>query len=520
MRPTCTRYDEPLAMIKVAHTRTAFLAVLFLGLFAMAARDATDPDLWWHLATGRFIVQHGEVPHIDPFSYTSGGKPWVAHEWLTDVALYELQRTGWAGLIIFFAAVISMAFFLMYLRCGPNAYVAGVATLIAALASRPTWGVRPQVLSLLLTSLWLLLLERSERDPKILLWTVPLMLLWVNLHAGFALGLVVYGLFLLGQWMESRLDVRQNPAGLPSSTRKSMRLPALILALDVLLVPVNPNGVKLYWYPLETLRSSAMQNYIAEWASPNFHHAEYLPFLLIVLVLFAMLGWQRAAIRPRDVLLLIVGLFAALRSIRLIPLFVLIAIPIISRQISKWLRTRPGPEPQRKRLALRVRTILNASIVTAVAAFAGIHTAQVIRHEPQSEMRQFPEGAVAFLQAHAPAGPIFNNYDWGGYLVWKLYPSLRVFIDGRADVYGDQFLHDFATTYEFKDDWQQTIQRWEIQSVLVPPQSALATGLRNAPGWIVSFEDAQAVVLTRSPAPQTNSGNALGRSQSGMLLTN
>ena len=126
-------------------------------------------------------------------------------------------------------------------------------------------------------------------------------------------------------------------------------------------------------------------------------------------------------------------------------------------------------------------------------------------------MRQFPEGAVAFLQAHAPAGPIFNNYDWGGYLVWKLYPSLRVFIDGRADVYGDQFLHDFATTYEFKDDWQQTIQRWEIQSVLVPPQSALATGLRNAPGWIVSFEDAQAVVLTRSPAPQTNSGNALGR---------
>ncbi|MGC1371712.1 MAG: hypothetical protein WA824_06200, partial [Candidatus Sulfotelmatobacter sp.] len=475
------------------------------GLFAMAARDATDPDLWWHLATGRFIVQHRSVPHVDPFSYTSAGTPWIAHEWLTDVLLYELHRTGWAGLIVLFAAVISIAFFLLYLRCGSNVYVAGVATLISAFATRPTWGVRPQVLSLLLTSLWLLLLERSERNPKILWWTVPLTLLWVNLHAGFALGLLVYGLFLLGEWMESRLDVRQNPAGLLSSTRESMQLPALILTLDVLLVPLNPNGLKLYWYPLETLRSSAMQNYIAEWASPNFHHAEYLPFLLIVLALFAMAGWQRLDVRLRDLLLLLVGLFAALRSIRLIPLFVLIAIPIISREVSKWLRARPGSEAQRKRLALPVRTILNASIVVAMAAFAGIHTAQVIRHEPQSEMQQFPERAAAFLQAHSLAGPIFNNYDWGGYLVWKLYSSLRVFIDGRADVYGDQLLHDFATIYDFKDDWQQTLQRWHIQCVLVPPGSALATGLRNAPGWTVSFEDAQAVVLTRSPAPQTNS---------------
>ncbi|HTU40907.1 MAG TPA: hypothetical protein VMF10_04315, partial [Candidatus Aquilonibacter sp.] len=289
------------------------------------------------------------------------------------------------------------------------------------------------------------------------------------------------------------------------STRESMQLPALILALDVLLVPVNPNGLKLYWYPLETLHSSAMQNYIAEWASPNFHHAEYLPFLLIVLGLFALVGCQRLDIRPRDLLLLIVSLFAALRSIRLIPLFVLIAVPIISRQISKWLRSRSGPQSQQKRLALPIRTIVNASIVIAMAAFAGIHTAQVVRREPQSEMQQFPEHAVAFLQANAPTGPIFNNYDWGGYLVWKLYPSLRVFIDGRADVYGDQLLHDFATTYEFKDDWQQTLELWHVQNVLVPPQSALATGLRNAPGWTVAFEDAEAVILTRSPMPQTES---------------
>lgn len=485
--------------------------MLFLGLFAMAARNVTDPDLWWHLATGQFIVQHQAVPHTDPFSYTSAGKPWIAHEWLTDVLLYELHRTaGWAGLIIVFAAVISAAFFLLYLRCGPNVYVAGVATLCAAFATRPVWGVRPQVLSLLLTSLWLLILERSERNPKILWWTLPLTVLWVNLHAGFALGLVVYGLFLLGQWIENRRTDKTRIEGrVAGSPTAWMRTWIFVLALDLLLVPLNPNGVKLYWYPIETLRSSAMQNYIAEWASPNFHHAEYWPFLLIVLALFAMVSRPCAAIRPRDLLLLVVSLFAALRSIRLIPLFVLIAVPLISQQIVKWqtakrLQTRPIKHSPGRHLSPLARIILNGLVVLGMAGFAAIHTAQVIHHQTQSEMQLFPERAVAFLSAHPPPGPIFNSYEWGAYLIWKLYPTVRVFIDGRADVYGDQFLHDFADTYELKDNWQQALDRWHIQTVLVPVDSGLATGLRSTPGWTVCFEDALAVILTRSPTPQPN----------------
>lgn len=469
-----------------------FLAILFLGLFAMAARNATDPDLWWHLATGRFIVQHHAVPHTDPFSYTSAGKPWIAHEWLTDILLYELHRlSGFAGLITVFAAVISAAFFLLYLRCGPNPYVAGVMTLWAALATRPVWGVRPQILSFLLTSLWLLILERSERTPKILWCTLPLTLLWVNLHAGFALGLTLLALFLAGEWLEQKL-------GTPPSPPRS-RFLALILALDLLLVPLNPNGGKLYWYPIATLRSKAMQTYIAEWASPNFHHPEYWPFLLIVLALFAIFGWRHATPRFRDLLLLIVSLFAGLRSIRLIPLFVLIAVPLISLQIAIWLQPEGAIRPPRRHLPTTARSILNVIVVASMTAFAGIHTAQVIRNQPQSEIQHFPERAVAFLSAHPPTGPLFNSYDWGGYLAWKLYPGVRVFIDGRTDLYGDQFLHDFADTYEFKDNWQQALDRWHIQSVLVPVDSALATGLRSASGWTVSFQDAQAVILTRSP---------------------
>ena len=466
-------------------TQRTFLAVLFLGLFTMAARNATDPDLWWHLKTGEYIAAHKNVPHTDPFSYTRAGEPWVAHEWLTELLLYQLQRaTGFTGLILIFAAVIATAFLLLYLRCGPAPYIAGLCTLCAAWATAPVWGVRPQILSLLLTSLWLLLLERSERSPRLLYWTLPLTLLWVNLHAGFALGLVLSALFLAGAVIERAL--RRPESNTP------WRISALVLLLDLLIVPLNPNGLRLFSYPVETLHSAAMRNYIAEWASANFHHIEHWPFLLIVLATFATLSWSRLPLRPRDLLLLLVSLFAGLTSVRMMPVFVLIAVPLISRRLGAWPRTSPQP----RRL---LRASLHAAIILAMAAFACVHITEVVQRQPDVEAQRFPSRAVAFLQAHPPVGPIFNHYDWGGYLIWKLYPSTLVFIDGRADLYGEPLFHDFADAYQLQGPWRQILERWRIQTVLVPSNSAIATGLRAAPGWTVAYQDSQAIILHAIP---------------------
>jgi hypothetical protein len=217
----------------------------------------------------------------------------------------------------------------------------------------------------------------------------------------------------------------------------------------------------------------------------------------VVLGVFAVLRWSGRAVRPRDLLLLVVSLYAGLCSIRMIPLFVLIAIPIFAKRLGNWPRRRSATRPHAAaRVVLNV--VLNCAIVLAMAAFAGIHIARVIQRQPRAETQHFPAGAVAFLATHAVPGPIFNHYDWGGYLVWRLYPSARVFIDGRADLYEKQLLDQFADTYQFKADWQQPLQRWAIGTVLLPRDSALATGLRSDPGWTVSYEDAQAVVLTAS----------------------
>jgi hypothetical protein len=470
-------------MSSILTTNRAFLAVIFLGLFAMTARNITDPDIWWHLKTGEFIATHKSVPHTDPFSYTRAGQPWIAHEWLSELLFYQLHRAaGFAGLILIFSAILCAAFFFLYLRCGPASYIAGVLTLFGAWATAPVWGVRPQVISLLFTSLWLLLLERSERNPKLLWWTLPLTLLWVNLHAAFALGLALSVLFLTGEWIENKLARR---------SQRNLRYAAFILLLDLLIVPLNPNGLRMFSYPFETLRSPAIQNYIVEWASPNFHRPEYWLFLLIILSAFAALTCSSLPLRPRDLLLLLISLYASLCSIRMIPLFILTAVPLIAKRLGNWPRTT-----QLSRRNPATRTALNAAIVLSMLIFATVRITQVIQNLPRAEALQFPAAAVAYLQSHPPAGPIFNHYDWGGYLIWNLYPTTPVFIDGRTDLYGEPLLHDFADLYQFHGPWQQILQRWQIQTVIVPPDSALATGLRSAPGWTISYQDSQAEILT------------------------
>ncbi len=481
------RYDES-RMKELLSTRHVFIALLFLGIFGMAARNVVDPDIWWHLKTGEWITQHRAIPHVDPFSYTRAGQPWIAHEWLSELLIYVLYRVaGAGGLIVVFALIHCAAFFLLYVRCGPNRFVSGAITVWGALATATLWGVRPQIISLLFASLWILILERSERKPELLWWTLPLLLLWVNLHAGFALGLGFLGLFLLGELFENVF------ASSSSTSNARLRALSLMLLLNLLLVPLNPNGAKMLWYPLETLRSKAMQASINEWASPNFHRGDQWPFLLLLLAAFAMLAWSRVRVRPRDVLLLSASAFAGLSSIRMIPFFVLVAVPVISRSFTSGL----GREQSSIRQRPAAFAVLNGVILLAMTGFVSLHLAQVIRRQPEAEATYFPAGAVAYLAAHPAVGPIFNYYDWGGYLIFKLYPGTRVYIDGRADLYGDQLMEQRADTDYLRDGWQQSLAQWKIRTVIAPEDSPLATGLRRVPGWMVSYEDSKSIILSR-----------------------
>jgi hypothetical protein len=191
--------------------------------------------------------------------------------------------------------------------------------------------------------------------------------------------------------------------------------------------------------------------------------------------------------------MLLTSAFAGLSSIRMIPFFVLVAVPFVSRSVRSGLGRQHSSSRQRP----AVLAVLSALILLAMAGFVSLHLAQLIRGQPQAEAAHFPVGAVTYLAANRPKGPIFNYYGWGGYLIFKLYPVTRVFIDGRADLYGDHLMEQCTNSYYLMDGWRETLSEWRIQTVIVPADSPLATGLHRAPRWVQSYGDSKSVIFSR-----------------------
>jgi len=487
-------------------TQIAFATILLCGLLAMTARNATDPDLWWHLRTGEMIVDTGHVPRSDPFSFTRAGHAWVAHEWLSEAVFYELWKHGGMSALIVFSAIITTAgFMLLYLRClscGTKRHWAAAATVFGALAAAPCWGVRPQMFTFTLASLLLWLLERGTKleggtkndRPLLLLWIPPLFLLWLNLHAGFALGPAL--LFAYGAGLIVEIAV----GATPWQQARPIVLRVLLLLLACLaLVPLNPSGAQLYRYPFDTLRSHGMRSLIVEWFSPDFHQSLYRPFLLLWLLVLTVLATSRSRPKGRVVLPLLLTGFAALDAVRHIPIFVLVATPVIAAALP--VPSRSSAFSQLRPISSRLRPLFNGAVVVLIALFAATRVVSLARNQDAREAAQFPEKAVAFLQASRQPGRIFVYYDWGGYAIWKLYPEYRVFVDGRADLYGDDLLRQFQTAVHLQTGWQDVLDRSGVEALLVPPSCALAQALLLNSEWHVAFSDTQAIILLRRPHP-------------------
>jgi hypothetical protein len=473
--------------------------ILLFGLLAMTARHALDPDLWWHLRTGQWIAETGHIPHSDPFSFTRAGQSWVSHEWLSEVVFYELrERAGASGLIVFSAIITTAGFMLLYFRCSGQPHWAAAATALGALASAPAWGARPQMFTFALTSLLLWLLERGQERPWLLLSIPALFLLWLNLHAGFALGpalMLAYGFGLLVEvaigdtaWGEAR----------PVLTR------LVLLVLGCLaLVPLNPSGMQLYRYPFDTLRSSGMRSFIVEWFSPDFHKFRFLPFLVVLLLLLVVLSRNQVRLQARVLAPLLLTTLFALDAVRHIPIFVLLAVPLIEAGVAASSSGAGIPMSRRA----PIRPMFNALAVVLMAGFALVRWGALARSQATAEAQQFPERAVAALRSRAPGREVFAYYDWGGYTIYKLYPEFRVFIDGRADLYGDDLLQQFQTAVQLRTGWRQVLDRWGVRAVLLPRQAALAQALVLDPKWHLEYRDAQAVLLIRTLRSSENSGH-------------
>jgi hypothetical protein len=482
--------------------RQLLVFVFFLIIFTGAARPITDPDFWWHLRTGQYLLETRTIPHTDIFSSLHFGKEWVTHEWLSEIIMFAVYRVaGYLGLILTFSLVITVAFLVVYNRYKQRVdhpYIACFALLLGAFATMPTWGVRPQMFSLLFASILLAIIENYlHGGPKErLYWLAPLTICWANMHAGFALGLALIGLTILGLLLDGWLTATESRRELFGKAR----FMSLILVMCFFSVVVNPNGIRLYSYPFETLRSPAMMKYISEWWSPNFHEPMFLAFALLIFATFVSLVLARKQVRLRDLLLFSATGIAALRSARNIPFFALVAIPLLaesawgyasSQSWGQWL-TRPE-----KLESASLKIALNIGLLVMVPlGIAGIRVGQSATKQAAVSSQEFPAAAVDFMVSRKLPQPVYNEYGWGGYMIWRLYPEYRVYIDGRADVYGDAFLEEFLMVHSGEPGWREPLNRLGVRTVLVKPDTALASLLRQDAQWDKVFEDSQAVIFT------------------------
>lgn len=463
-------------------------AALLLAVFSFTIPGGSSADLWWHLSTGQYIVQHKTVPHADPFSATAAGKPWIAHEWLSDVILYlTYSWAGSIGLLLLVAALITLAFWITYRQChGPE--VANVlAIALGVWTAFPTFMARPQVFTVLLAAIFLLILckYRDGRSGRELLVLPLLTLLWVNLHGGYILGPALVLLALVGCLIDGAAHLQD-----AATTRRQMRELALAFLGCMVVVPLNPNGLKMYSYPLETLHSSAMQARIMEWHSPDFHMSIFYPLALLLFLAVAVFSLSPKRPRPSEMLRFAVFGLATLRSMRNLPIFVLVTVPLLAQYcvLPKW--HWPQLQPNLRRTLQVVALLL-------VAAFSAQYLSNRLADDIRIERARFPFGAVKYIQENQPPGPIFNSYDFGGFLIWKLYPHYRVFIDGRADLYGDEFIEDFVRVYEVQVDPGPRLDQSGIRTVIVEPGSNIASFLRTQSQWRRVYEDQLGVIFTR-----------------------
>ena len=463
---------------------TALLVVPMLVAYALLPfRAVTDPDYWWHVRTGQLIHETRSVPKADPFSYTASGRPWVTHEWLTELAMYLVQRQfGYPGNAVLFGVIIALTWLAVYRTCrlrGLGETGALEFTLWAGAMSLGSLDARPQMITAFFLAVFALILALFRRGRRHLIWLLPpLMALWVNLHGGYVIGLGLIVLALAGElWSRRAAHNRQLPRDLIQC-----------LLLSILVVPLNPHGLKELAYPFSYAGSgNASMRMIVEWQSPNFHEPLLLVFCASLLLAVAVGVWGGSA-SAGDLLIGLAFTALALRSVRNIPLYAIVVTPILGERLGLWVRAvrRPFSAWRHRKLLLFTWPPVVLLLIIVMAVRGGGHL-QLAR-EPSSE--GYPAAAVDYLRAHPEDGRLFNDYGWGGYLIYELYPTRRVFIDGRADMYGDAFMETYLKAANVSPGWRETLDHYQVRFVLVPKDGPLAGALEGEPGWHLACEGA------------------------------
>ncbi|MBI3946414.1 MAG: hypothetical protein HY321_10885 [Armatimonadetes bacterium] len=453
---------------------------MFLLGAALSLTPFESHDLWWHLRTGRLILQHGWPPTRNLFSFTAPDHPWVAHEWLSEALFAAIHDHLGPGALVALKALVIGAVFAVVAQTGlresGRAWCAAAAAAAGASAARFTFDIRPQILTYLMLAACLHLIRRHrDTGGREALLLVPLFWAWANLHSGFVAGLAALAL-----------------ATLTMPKRRASLLVALLLSAGVSLV--TPNHWRGLWFPLEVSRVALFTDTLTEWFSPNFHSPWLWGFEALLLATVVLLA--ASPVRPSlfDLGLLVAFGHLSLQHQRHVPLFAVAAAPVLARHLAALAAERVPAVPLSPSVSAAARwTPAVAAMLLLIGWLPrGDAFARTVRRDT------FPVAAATYLGTQPPLR-MCNSYRWGGYLVWRLYPRQRVFIDGRADAYPQAVLRDYLTVERLEPGWRGVLDRYRIDTVVYHRGSGLCAALGNDPGWRLAHRDTVAEVYARAP---------------------
>lgn len=484
---------KPLArseLLKWAFSFPAMLGVILVGRVFYEARNfSVDPDVWWHIRTGQNILATHHWPTTDPYSFTVSGAPWMAYEWLGDAFLGAVAKYGGlqgllALLIVLSSVIILALYYFAALRSG-SSKVGFVSSLLLCSIAFASFTLRPQMFGYLFLILTLIALEHFRQGRERGIWFLPLLfLVWVNTHGSWLIGLGLIITYLACGLKEFSLGSIEAA----SWTNRQRRRLELVLLLCLPAIPITPYGPHLAAYPF-TVASSLPVNVgnVLEWQSMPFNLVGGKIFLAAVLAFFLLQMVVRSKFHLAEILLFFGGTAMACLHLRFVILFVPFFAPVFAVLLARWV-----PPYERS----KDQFVLNGVIIAMVVAC-------LIRYFPSQletqgiVAREFPARAVSYLKQHPVAGPMYNTYGFGGYLIWAL-PEKKVFIDGRGDLYelGGAF-GDYLEIAHLRPAAFLLLKAYGIQSCLLERSEPLATVLAAMPEWQTAYSDEGSVLYVR-----------------------
>jgi hypothetical protein len=474
------------------------LAGLLLVLATLTVRSRfDDPDMWWHLKMGEIVWTTHTIPVTDLFSFTTNHHAWIPHEWLSQTFLFLAYKWGgFSGLMLWLCVFTTALFVAGYLLCAlysGNAKVGFLGALVVFVFATVGVSIRPQMLGYLLLLIELTLIHLGRTRNLRWFWCLPpLFALWVNCHGSFFLGIILAGVFFFTSFFQFQAGSLIAEKWEPQ--RRKTLLIAMVLSLAALFL--NPVGLKLILYPLDTLIHQPIGlSFVQEWQPLQLSSQRGILLMAVLACIFLSVIGRKAELHFDELILLAMGTWLAGGHDRMLFVFGILAAPILSRVLAtSW----EGYNAETDRVWPNA-VMIALSLLVAIWAFPS-HQSLVQKTEETS-----PVKAVAFIKANHLQGPMLNDYGQGGYLIWAM-PEHPVFVDGRGDVFEwTGVLEEFGQWAMLQTDPNKLLDKYGIQFCLLNPDSAMAHVLPLMPNWKSVYSDNNSVIFVRISS--TNAGH-------------